>query len=98
MVVKYKFIQTSKSMFQILNTKTDPDKASSLEAVEILSDVDNTLEESNDEKMDKKENIKEMTDDMEKEKLEIVDENKEDMKKDGSEDSAVSLLYHKLIT
>ena len=48
--------------------------------------------------MDKKENIKEMTDDMEKEKLEIVDENKEDMKKDGSEDSAVSLLYHKLIT
>merc|ERR1712177_181689 len=49
---------------QILNTKTDPDKASSLEAVEILSDVDNTLEESNDEKMDKKdmENIKEMTD------------------------------------
>merc|ERR1712177_16544 len=61
---------------QILNTKTDPDKASSLEAVEILPDVDNTLEESNDEKMDKKdmENIKEMTDDMEKEKLEVVDE------------------------
>ena len=92
MVVKYKFIETSESMFQILNTKTDPDKASSLEAVEILSDVDNTLEESNDEKMDKKdmENIKEMTDDMEKEKLDIVDEKKEDMKKDESEDSAVS--------
>ena len=91
-VVKYKFIETSKSMFQILNTKTDPDKASSLEAVEILSDVDNTLEELNDEKMDKKdmENIKEMTDDMEKEKLEVVDEKKEDMKKDESEDSAVS--------
>ena len=91
-VVKYKFIETSKSMFQILNTKTDPDKASSLEAVEILSDVDNTLEESNDEKMDKKdmEKIKEMADDMEKEKLEIVDEKKEDMKKDESEDSAVS--------
>ena len=91
-VVKYKFIETSKSMFQILNTKTDPDKASSLEAVEILSDVDNTLEELNDEKMDKKdmENIKEMTDDLEKEKLDIVDEKKEDMKKDESEDSAVS--------
>ena len=86
-------------MFQILNTKTDPDKAPSLEAVEILPDVDNTLEESNDEKMDKKdmENIKELTDDLEKEKLEIVDEKKEDMKKDESEDSAVSLLYHKLI-
>ena len=99
-VVKYKVIQTFKSMFQILNTKTDPDKAPSLEAVEILPDVDNTLEESNDEKMDKKdmEKIKEMTDNMEKEKLEIVDEKKEDMKKDESEDSAVSLLYHKFIT